>query len=224
MDYSVLERSTLFNGVPAERLREALQSTPHHIQCYDKEETIFRMMEPALRIGIVMEGRAQAQKSFPNGSQVNVSVRGPGELVGPAAVFSSSRRYPCDVVALEPVTVMMLRRENLLELMQKDAQILENLMTEIASATYMLQQRLELLSYNGIAQKAAFWLLMQERQSGKDSVRIPDTVSKWAMLMNVSRPSLHRELKRLESEGMLTYSPPRIRILDKDALQNVLSQ
>ena len=99
MDYSVLERSTLFNGVPAERLREALQSTPHHIQCYDKEETIFRMMEPALRIGIVMEGRAQAQKSFPNGSQVNVSVRGPGELVGPAAVFSSSRRYPCDLYA-----------------------------------------------------------------------------------------------------------------------------
>ena len=32
---------------------------------------------------------------------------------------------------------------------------LENLMTEVASATYMLQQRLELLSYSGIAQKAA---------------------------------------------------------------------
>ena len=224
MDYSVLERSTLFRGVPAERLREVLQNTPHHIQCYDKEETIFRMMESAQRIGIVLEGRVQAQKAFPNGSQVNVSVREPGELIGPAAVFSASHRYPCDVVALEPVTVMMLRRENLLELMQKDAQILENLMTEIASATYMLQQRLELLSYNGIAQKAAFWLLMQARQSGKNAVRIPDSVSKWAMLMNVSRPSLHRELKRLESEGILAYSPPTIRILDKDALQNVLSQ
>ena len=65
MDYSVLERSTLFRGVPAERLREVLQNTPHHIQCYDKEETIFRMMEPAQRIGIVLEGRVQAQKAFP---------------------------------------------------------------------------------------------------------------------------------------------------------------
>ena len=120
MDYSVLERSTLFRGVPAERLREVLQNTPHHIQCYDKEETIFRMLGSAQRIGIVLEGRVQAQKAFPNGSQVNVSVREPGELIGPAAVFSASHRYPCDVVALEPVTVMMLRRENLLELMQKD--------------------------------------------------------------------------------------------------------
>ena len=59
--------------------------------------------------------------------------------------------------------------------------------------------------------------------SGKKQIRIPESVSKWAMLMNVSRPSLHRELKKLESEGILVYSPPTIEILDKDALQNVLS-
>ena len=41
----------------------------------------------------------------------------------------------------------------------------------IASATYMLQQRLELLSYSGIAQKAAFWLLMQI--SGKNCCKNP---------------------------------------------------
>ena len=224
MDYSVLERSALFKDVSARDLRDLLENTPHHIQCYDKGETIFHMMDNAERVGIVMEGRAQAQKAFPNGSQINVSVRGAGELIGPAAVFSNSRRYPCDVVALEPVTVMMFRRADMLSLMQKNVLILENMMTEIASATYMLQQRLELMSYNGIAQKAAFWLLMQARQLGKDAVRIPDSVSKWAMLMNVSRPSLHRELKKLEEEGIITYSFGVVKILDSDALQEVLSR
>ena len=181
-------------------------------------------MEPATRIGIILEGRVEAQKTFPNGSQVNVSVRLPGDLIGPAAVFSRSGKYPCDIVALEPASIIMFRRNDLLHLMQIDVRILENLTTEIASATYMLQQRLELLSYNGIAQKAAFWLLIQARQSGKDAVKIPDSVSKWAMLMNVSRPSLHRELKRLESENIVAYSPPIIRILNQDALQDVLSQ
>lgn len=108
--------------------------------------------------------------------------------------------------------------------MQRDVRILENLTTEIASAAYMLQQRLELLSYSGIAQKAAFWLLMQARQSDKNTVRIPDSVSKWAMLMNVSRPSLHRELKRLEDERIISYTPPAIVILNAEALQAVLSQ
>jgi CRP-like cAMP-binding protein len=127
------------------------------------------------------------------------------------------------VVATEPATVMMFRREDVLALMQKDIRILENLMTEIASATYMLQQRLELFSYSGIAQKAAFWLLTRARQTGKDQIMIPESVSKWAMIMNVSPPSLHRELKRLESEGMIAYQPPVIELLDREGLERILS-
>ena len=180
-------------------------------------------MDSALRIGIILEGRVEAQKSFPNGSQVNVSVRVPGEMIGPAAVFSKSQRYPCDIVALEPATLMILRKEDLLSLMQKDVQILKNFTTEIASSTYMLQQRLELLSYNGIAQKAAFWLLMQIRQSGKTTVRIPDSISKWAMIMNVSRPSLHREMKKMEDGGIIRYTGKAIEVLNPDELQSVLS-
>jgi len=222
MDYSVLESSSLFQGIPAKDLREDLEKIPHPIQYYEKGETVFQMMESAKRIGIVLEGHVQAQKTFPNGSQVNVSVRGPGELIGPAAVFSSSRKYPCDVVAIEPAAVMMFRREDALALMQKDIRILENLMTEIASATYMLQQRLELFSYSGIAQKAAFWLLTRARQTGKKQIQIPESVSKWAMMMNVSRPSLHRELKRLESESMIAYQPPVIEILDREGLERIL--
>ena len=89
---------------------------------------------------------------------------------------------------------MMFRKEDILLLLQKNPQILKNFMAELATAAYMFQQRLELLSYSGIAQKAAFYLLMQQRQTGNTSVQIPDSVSKWAMSMNVSRPSLHREL------------------------------
>ena len=223
MDYTVLENSTLFRGVPAQDLRTYLEETPHHIQCYDKEETIFHLMETASRIGIILEGRVEAQKSFPNGSQINVSVRIPGELIGPAAVFSKKRRYPCDIVALEPTMLMMFQKEDLLSLMQKDVRILQNFTTEIASAAYMLQQRLELLSYSGIAQKAAFWLLMQIRQTGKTAVRIPDSMSRWAMIMNVSRPSLYREMKKLEGEGIIRYTGKTIEVLDQDELQSVLS-
>ncbi len=52
MDYTVLEDSTLFRGVPAKDLRAYLEETPYHIQCYDKEETIFHLMDPAFRIAV----------------------------------------------------------------------------------------------------------------------------------------------------------------------------
>lgn len=223
MDYSVLEKSSLFKSIPAEELREDLEAVPHHIQCYDKEETILHIMDDATKIGIILEGRALAQKTFPNGSQVNVTVRVPGDMIGPAAVFSAGRRYPCDVVALEPATIMMFHREDILSLMQKDIRILENFTTEIASATYMLQQRLELMSYSGIAQKAAFYLLMKQRDLNSDKIPVPESITKWSMLMNVSRPSLHRELKHLEIDGIIKYDSHIIEILDSNRLQDVLS-
>ena len=48
-------------------------------------------------------------------------------------------------------------------------------------------------------------------------------MTQWSMLMNVSRTSLHRELKRLEEEGILKYSSKEIRIVDDDKLQDLLS-
>ena len=68
----------------------------------------------------------------------------------------------------------MFRKEDVLVLMQRNICIMENFIKEIATATYMLQQRLELLSYNGIAQKAACFLLTQARQSGNNQVSIPE--------------------------------------------------
>ena len=44
------------------------------------------------------------------------------------------------------------------------------------------------------------------------------------MIMNVSRSSLHRELKKLEADGIISYDPPTIKIHDPEALQNVLSK
>ena len=224
MDYTVLEKSALFSGIPTKELCNDLNTVPHHIQRYDKGETIFHLMENASRIGIVLEGSVQAQKPFPNGSQINVSVRKAGELIGAAAAFSRSQKYPCDVVALESATIMFFLREDILLLLQKDLRIMKNFMTELATASYMLQQRLELMSYSGIAQKAAFYLLIQARQSGKNEIEIPGSVLNWAMVMNVSRSSLHRELKKLEADGLIAYAPPVIEIHDFDALQNVLSK
>jgi CRP-like cAMP-binding protein len=224
MEDSVQEKSALFAGIPAGELRDELEAVPHHIQRFDKGDTILPLMAEANRIGIILEGRAQVRKPFPNGSQVNVFLRVPGDMIGFAAAFSGNRRYPCDVAAVEPCTVLLFRREDILLLMQRDIRILENFTTEITSAAYRLQQRLELLSYRGIAQKAACWLLMQARQTGKHQIRIPESVSNWAMMMNVSRPSLHRELKAMEQAGMIAYSSSMIEIRRPDDLQKILGK
>ena len=83
MNYSVLEKSSLFSGVPAKELRVVLEAVPHHIQRYDKGETVFHLMEDADRIGIILElfwrdecrhrshSRMEAKSMFQSVSPVN---------------------------------------------------------------------------------------------------------------------------------------------------------
>ena len=51
----------------------------------------------------------------------------------------------------------------------------------------------------------------------------PESISRWAMLMNVSRPSLHRELKKLEEQGIISCKDSTVTIHNTESLQNVLS-
>ena len=67
----------------------------------------------------------------------------------------------------------------------------------------MLQQRLELLSYSGIAQKAAFYLLMQQRQTGSAVIPIPDSVSKWAMSMKLQELFYHGAAVAVNDDGAI---------------------
>lgn len=224
MDFEALERSALFKGFSVADLDVMLEQTPHRVQRYDKEEVVFKRRDVATWIGIVLEGRVQVEKTFPNGSRVNISVRALGEMLGHAAAFSKARRYPCDVTALEKSSIVMIRRDDLLHLMQRDSRVLENFTTEIATATYMLQQRIELLSYSGIAQKVAFWLLMERRQHGRSVIPVPESVTRWALLMNVSRPSLHRELRNMEARGLIRYASHAVEILDMEGLQALLNR
>ena len=224
MDDVFLKNCTLFAGLNAKELRDDLSIVPQHIQCYEKDEIIFHFMEQAETIGIILKGEVDSVKPFPNGKEVNVTARHPGDLIGPAAVFSVRHQYPCDLRARKPTTLMMLHKEDILRLMQKDLRILENFTRELATATYLLQERLELLSYSGIAQKIAHYLLMQSRKKGTARIRIPESSSHWAALMNVSRPSLHRELHSMEMKGIVAYQAPFISILDAEALERVLQK
>ena len=43
MDYTVLDRSPLFRGIPSKNIHEYIRFVPHHIQYFDKEEIIFHL-------------------------------------------------------------------------------------------------------------------------------------------------------------------------------------
>lgn len=222
MEYGMLENSCLFRGIPAQQIEEILREIPYTVQNYEREEIIFRPLETAERVGVILRGSVQSYKLFPNGNQINITIREVGDIIGAAAALSSQGTYPFGVVALERAEILMFSRGTFLHVVQRDLRLVEHTLFEIATITYMLQQRLELLSYHSIDQKIAYYVLTQSAQSGDAIIHLPGTMTKWASMMNVSRPSLHREVKRLEEQGLIRYMPPVIEIINSARLEQLL--
>ena len=178
MNYHILCSSLLFQGLTCAEIHQSLDAVSYHVEHYNKGDIVFHSLDEANRIGIILSGKVEAQKTFPNGSQVNVTSRAAGELIGAAAAFSSTGKYPCDVVSLDITKILFFRKQDLFRLMALNERIMQNITQQLATAAYMLQQKLELLSYNGISQKVAFFLLNHCRHTENHQFIIPRSMTK----------------------------------------------
>lgn len=222
MDFSTLSTCPLFEGLTVQEIEKLFASVRYKVKDYEKNQPIFHLMDDADRVAIILHGSVQAQKIFPSGNSMQLTVGQQGDILGQAAMFSDQRKYPVELTALEPSELMMLDRENVLKLLHADVRVLDAFLSELGTAAFQLQRRIELLSYSGIQQKIAFFLLSRSMQSGSSVVQIPGSITKWALSMNVSRPSLHRELRALENQGLISVSVPSITIRDPQSLRRIL--
>lgn len=87
MNLQALAECRLFRGLSPEEIRNITCSVPCTVRHYEAGETIYRLMSKADRIGIILEGRVQAQKTIYNGNPFHFSVRRAGELIGFVAHF-----------------------------------------------------------------------------------------------------------------------------------------
>ena len=222
ISYEQLSQCSLFHGIPADKIESILEDIRYSIKEFPRGETVFQLFDEAGQIVLVLDGKVCMQKIFPGGNTLPVSIGERGTLLGQAAVFSSQKMYPCELVTLEPSVLMFFDRRNILKLLHADDRILEHFISTLSSAAFHLQTRIELLSYSGIQQKAAFYLLSASARRNSRSVPVPGSITNWANDMNVSRTSLHRELGKMEKAGLIQIEKSSITILEEEQLWKIL--
>ena len=83
-----------------------------------------------------------------------------------------------------------------------------------------MNRKIKILGSSSIREKIVKFL-MQECH-GQDLVQLTMSREKWADYLNVTRPSLSRELGNMVQEGMIALQGKQIRILDAAALEDYL--
>jgi CRP-like cAMP-binding protein len=218
-----LNKCAIFKGLDNAKIQELLSKTKYQVRQYNKNELIFREDQYSENIGIIIVGCIEIQKILASGNLICIFHNNQGDTFGGAVVFSSMTTYPCDVFSRCNSIILFFPKQSIFEMCNENL-IAKNLLNTFANKIIQYEKRLELFSYSSIQKKIAFFLLDELKTNNNNTINLSFTKKTWAEYLNVSRPSLCRELKKLCDNNLIKIKMNKISILNKAQLTNILQQ
>lgn len=219
---NVLSYCPLFAGIEKSEIKNILSQIQYQLRVFEKNEFIFKINQPSLHIGIIIKGSIEAQKYSTSGKVINILYKNKGEVFGGAAAFSSEIACLYNIVAKDTSEILLIHKQSLFEVFCQNSIIASNILNLCVNSILLLSKKVELLSYSSIRKKIAFSLL-HHFNSCNNVIRLPYSKKAWADYLNVSRPSLCRELRILSNAGIININGKIIKIIVKQELTALLA-
>lgn len=222
---TILQNTSLCKGMTAESVDELLHNNHCEISSYQKGERVFDATDKPTKVYILLQGSLViARDTFMGRRMIVAGIDKPGELFGEIYAFMELEQYDMYAEAQEPTMVLGLDRAIFREEKNVDQETInllrDHLLTIFATKAYTMNRKIKILGSSSIREKIVKFL-MQECH-GKDLVQLTMSREKWADYLNVTRPSLSRELGNMAQEGMIALQGKQIRILDAATLEDYL--
>jgi len=220
-----MSKCGLFRGITPDELNIVFGCLKPNVSSYEKNEWVAAAGEKFNGLGIVLSGEVVVAKENAAGSRVIMAVNGPGEMFGEIAAFSGEGVWPVTVSARTACTVMFLPAGKIVgnceRLCASHRQLVINLLEIVSGKALMLHRKLEYLAIKSLRGKVSSFLLEQQKMAGRATFMMPMKRNELADFLNVSRPSLSREMCRMRDEGILEFHRESIKINDIAALRRV---
>lgn len=221
---NIIKNLPLFKGIKEDELVTLLECLSPQINTYKKNECIVNSGESIDKFGIILEGEAVVTKESSDGERVILTVVKKGDLFGEMLVFSSQSIWPVAVRVQSSCKVLFLRNSDLVarcgKLCTWHVLMLENFMKIISDKALMLNKKVEYLSIKSIRGKICTYLLDIHKKTGKLTLQLPLKRNELADFLNVSRPSMSREMCEMRDEGIIDFHLSTFKIKDIDALKS----
>jgi len=222
---SKLKNSPLFFNLSEADIENCLRCSKSKIILYEKDEIIFHQKDEPQKLMILVEGTVVVCNDSSSGKRSIVATfRQTGELFGEVFLFLSRREYDHYAQAVTASRVLQIPKDFLYhtcgEVCGHHTKLVFNMLSILAQKTYYLNQKLQILSCATLRQKIATILLQNCHADGR--VVLAMNREELADFLNTARPSLSRELMKMQAEGLLRIKKRDIYIDNVERIQNML--
>lgn len=204
----------LFKHPDLERIKTALTSYSWVRKEFSPKETLLFQGDTYPHLYLATKGKLSAEMIDYNGKAIKVEDLSPPCPLAPAVLFSTDNILPVSVTTSSPAVVYTIPKQDFLKLCQKEEVILGNFLKAISNRFLFISERLNQISFKTIREKIIHYLsTLPKREDGFSRVTI--SIEELASFFGVTRPSLSRELLKLEEEGILVRNDKLFQIVRK---------
>lgn len=215
----------LFDGIEIEEINSMLSCLKPQIAKYSKGECIVLTGDDFDRIGIILEGEASVMKENVAGNSIMMTLLTPGDMFGEIVAYSLKKVWPATVYAQGDCTVLFMPPDKIVgscnNACPKHKKLIQNMLKIVSEKALLLNRKVEYLTIKSMRDRISAFLLEQQKKLGNNTFQLPFNRNEMADFLNVSRPSLSREMCKMRNEGIIDFHRDSIRILNMKELKNI---
>ena len=225
MSLPMIQRIMLFNGIDVEDIKSILACSKAEIVTYEKGEMIFSEGERPSKLPILLSGSVNVARNTYDGKRNILSVyERSGELFGYEKLLQNDARYGVFGQAQKKTRVLMIPKDFLNGTCERNcgfhSLLISNMLLIMATKTEALHGKLEIMTCGTLRQKIIKMIMLNSEDRNAPFIEM--SRQEMADYLNVARPSLSRELMKMQSEGLIEASGKTIKILNLSESENVL--
>lgn len=214
---------SLFHGIERDGILMMLNCLKPRVCCYKKTDYIVSGGDIYESVGIVIKGTATVSKENAAGNRIVMTLLKQGDIFGEIVAFSSQMTWPATVQAQEACEVLFLPRGKIVgdcdRMCSWHRILIQNFLRIISERAMMLNKKVEYLTIKSMRGKISTYLLDQYKKTGDKKIVLPLNRNELADFLNVSRPSMSREMGKMREEGLIDFHLTAFEILDLEALK-----
>ena len=221
----ILENSGLFQNISTHNVSAMITCLQPRIAHTSKNDFIVMAGDDFHELGILLKGEARVIKESAAGNRNIMRTLFPGDMFGETVVFSQVNGWPATVQATKNCTVFFLSKKRIIGECESvcpwHKQLVMNMLQITSERVLTLNKKVDYLSIKSMRGKISTFILEQHRKTGSNTLDLPLNRNELADYLNVSRPSMSREMGRLRDEGVIDYYLNSIKIKDIVALKSM---
>ncbi|MDE5700069.1 MAG: Crp/Fnr family transcriptional regulator [Lachnospiraceae bacterium] len=217
------DRIHLFRDISREEIEKMFRCSKTVERSFGDGSYVFRQGETPRNLFLVLDGTVMISKDFASGKRDVLFMVGQGDVFGEMFLFADTKTYWYDAITQGKVRLLEIPWDFFYcfcsNACEHHRMITKNMLEIQSEKNFTMTRKLHLLSGTTLRERIALWRIEQAVDSGSDTIKLSMNREELADYLGTTRPSLSRELMKMQQEQLIEADKNTIKILHRDALE-----